>query len=84
MKFWSSRLSFLIVVIFFFAGLRISSDARKLPSMTATEEFQKQFPQLRFDGERMLPERKTGKKNDQIYGVSVREVPDGPNPLHNK
>ncbi|CAN7090515.1 hypothetical protein BRARA_I01221 [Brassica rapa] len=85
MKLWSSRLSFLILVIFFFARLHISSDARKLPNiMTATEEFQEQFRQLRFEGERMLSERKTGKKNDQIYGVSVREVPDGPNPLHNK
>lgn len=84
MKLWSSRLSFILVVIFFFAGLHISSDARKLPSMTAVEEFKEQFRQARFDGERILSEGNTGKKNDQIYGVSVREVPDGPNPLHNK
>ncbi|CAH8357606.1 unnamed protein product [Eruca vesicaria subsp. sativa] len=84
MKLWSSRLSFLVLVIIFFAGRHLSSDARKLPSMTVTEEFQEQFRQLRYDGERMLSEVRTGEKNDQIYGVSVREVPEGPNPLHNK
>ncbi|KAF8100951.1 hypothetical protein N665_0213s0016 [Sinapis alba] len=84
MKLWSSKLSFLIIVIFFFAGLHISSDARKLPNMMATEKFQEQFRRQGFYGERMISEEKTGEKNDQIYGVSVREVPDGSNPLHNK
>lgn len=84
MKPWSQRLSFLIVVIFFFAGLHFSSGGRKLPSKTAMEKFHEQFRRLRPDGERMLSEVSAGEKYDQIYGVSVREVPGGPNPLHNK
>ncbi|ESQ29049.1 hypothetical protein EUTSA_v10023782mg [Eutrema salsugineum] len=84
MKLWSQRLSFLMVMVLFLAGLDFSSAIRKLPSMTATEMFHEEFRRLRFDGERMLSEVSAGEKYDQIYGVSVRKVPAGPNPLHNK
>ncbi|CAH2048124.1 unnamed protein product [Thlaspi arvense] len=84
MKIWSQRLSFIIVMILFFAGIHFSYGIRKLSSTTATEMFQEEFRQLRFDGERKLSEVSSNEKYDQIYGVSAREVPQGPNPLHNK
>ncbi|KAL1212229.1 CLAVATA3/ESR (CLE)-related protein 14 [Cardamine amara subsp. amara] len=80
MRFWSQRLSFLIFMIFLFSGIHFSSGGRKLPSTTAMEEFRR----LSFDGERMLLDVNAGEKYDRIYGVSAREVPEGPNPLHNK
>ncbi|KAG2302742.1 hypothetical protein Bca4012_061070 [Brassica carinata] len=79
MKLWNTRLSFLIILIFIFAGFHFSSGGRKLPSTTAME-FEEQFRRLRFHSERMLP----GEKNKQIYGVSLKKTPGGPNPLHNK
>lgn len=70
-------------MIFLFSGLHLSYGSRKLPSMTATEELQ----QLSFDGKRMLSEMSASERYEsyeRIYGVSAREVPDGPNPLHNR
>ncbi|XP_019085748.1 PREDICTED: CLAVATA3/ESR (CLE)-related protein 2-like [Camelina sativa] len=80
MKILSQRLSFLIVMIFLFSELTSYSASRKLPTMTATEEFQRSS----FDGKRMLSKVSAAEKYDRIYGVSARLVPHGPNPLHNK
>lgn len=84
MKLWNTRLSFIIIVIVIFAGLHFSSGGRKLPSTTAMEEFQERFRRFRFHSERMLPTVSTGEKYKQIYGVSLKKIPGGPNPLHNK
>ncbi|CAA7038999.1 unnamed protein product [Microthlaspi erraticum] len=84
MKLWSQRLSFLIIVIFLFAGLRLSAGGRRLPSTTTAEAFHEQLWRSRFDGGRSLPEVSSREKYNQIYGVSLRLVPEGPNPLHNK
>ncbi|CAN7090733.1 unnamed protein product [Brassica rapa subsp. narinosa] len=84
MKLWNTRLSFIIIVIVIFPGLHFSSGGRKLPSTTAMKEFQERFRQLRFHSERMLRTVSPGEKYKQIYGVSLKKIPGGPNPLHNK
>ncbi|KAF8050759.1 hypothetical protein N665_1889s0001 [Sinapis alba] len=84
MKFWNTRLAFLIIVIFIFAWLHFSLGSRKLPSTTVMEEFQERFRLLRFHKEKMLPTVSTCEKYKQIYGVSLKKIPSGPNPLHNK
>ncbi|CAN6856623.1 unnamed protein product [Brassica oleracea] len=84
MKLWNTRISFTIIVIVIFAGLHFSSGGRELPSTTAMEEFQERFRRFRFHRERVLPTVSTGEKYKQIYGVSLKKIPGGPNPLHNK
>lgn len=88
---WSQSLSSLIILILFFAGLHLS-DGRHFRTTTtifpmhSTAEFY-EFWRRGFANERMLSVVNSGDKDkydDLIYGVSGREAPAGPNPLHNR
>ncbi|KAF8086382.1 hypothetical protein N665_0628s0032 [Sinapis alba] len=51
--------------------------------MHSTAEFY-EFWRKRFAEERLLSVVHSGDKYDLVYGVSGREAPAGPNPLHNR
>ncbi|KAL0794433.1 hypothetical protein Bca101_065810 [Brassica carinata] len=87
MKSWRQSISFLIILILFFGGLRLSY-ARHLRTtktpMHSTAEFYEFWQRRRFEEERMMTAVQSGDKDELIYGVSGREAPAGPNPLHNR
>ncbi|CAH8382935.1 unnamed protein product [Eruca vesicaria subsp. sativa] len=89
MKSWRQIISSIIILILCLGGLRLSY-ARHLRSMKtpmhSTAEFYEFWRWRRFDEKRMLTVVPSGDddKNELIYGVSGREAPAGPNPLHNR
>ncbi|CAF1925121.1 BnaC05g49270D [Brassica napus] len=87
MKSWrQSTSSSLIILILFLGGLHLSYGrhiGRTKTPMQSTAEFY-EFWRRRFAEERMLTVVHSGDKKDLIYGVSGREAPAGPNPLHNR
>lgn len=87
MKSWRQSISSsLIIFILFLGGLHLSYGrhiGRTKTPMHSTAEFY-EFWRRRFAEERMLTVVHSGDKKDLIYGVSGREAPAGPNPLHNR
>ncbi|XP_019057641.1 PREDICTED: CLAVATA3/ESR (CLE)-related protein 2 [Tarenaya hassleriana] len=100
MKYSSQRTLFLIFLIFLFAVICISDGRNLRPDKSASREKQEESevwvkePKRTMTADFYRDFRRTptgatvriltGQKPDPVYGVSGREVPAGPNPLHNR